>query len=548
MTDVKNQISRMKAMMSYGMQTENKNSYKAIEHQKEGADGKTYAIIREGSKFYIKVANKTNNVLKEDFDYIGGFRNRKDHEYSSYANALKNFDMKMMSIKESRGKNNIIIESWNPDKKEELALESTERMRKEIARQRQIMGNTKMIQENKNYTVNLDESECCKVDKECASTQKNNIKSTKTGKGEPTKQGGDPFTQNVDSEQKKTQTSNMKKQSKPVMYDTGTTKSIKESEQVLGWNDNADYLDTSNGTQIGDSAPFTEGEGTEKEMENGTVSEGVAMHNTDNQNSPAVGVGEIGDDAPFDEKAKNELQEADEVEGDDVELDDEADLEDEADLDDNELGSEEDFDFEDEGEDVDFDETDADDVDFESELDEPVDDEFDGDFEARLSTIEDMLSKIAEKMGIDTFESDDLYDDEPKGAEDMMDADEMADEMDEPMDDETEVELEMDDDMGDVEDDDDVEVFESRSYKKLMMKEDKMDYFGKHPAYRKEPMRVPTNKHQEMADYYDMNDESVESEQPFGQQIGDGAPFEVTPKQIENAIAESIRNIMKKKI
>ena len=171
-----NEISRMKAMMSYGSKTENSNQYSSVEYKREGADGKMYAIIREGAKFYMKVSDKTNNLVKEDFNYIGGFRNRKNYEYSSYANALKNFDMKLRSIKESRGKNDIIIESWNPDKKEELTVEATEKMRKEIARQRQIMGNAKLIQEKKNYTVDLTESSCCnKVDKECADTQKNNI-------------------------------------------------------------------------------------------------------------------------------------------------------------------------------------------------------------------------------------------------------------------------------------------------------------------------------------------------------------------------------------
>lgn len=525
MTNSNDQISRMKAMMTYGLQAESKNSYKTIEHQKEGADGKMYAIIREGAKFYIKVSDKKNNLVKEDFNYIGGFRNRKDHEYTSYANALKNFDMKMISIKESCGKNNIIIESWNPDKKEELAVEATDKMRREIERQRQIMSNASVIQEKKNYTVTLTESECCKVDKECADTQKNNIKKEKNGKGEPTKQGGDPFVEKPEAEMAKTQKANGKKEYKPVMA---------ESDQVLGWNDNEDYLDTSNGTEIGDSAPFTECEGSEKEMDNGTVSEGVAMHNTDNQNSPSVGVGEIGDDAPFDEKAKNELQEDEDFDGEDVE--DDVEFEDSEDVDIDDVESDDEM-FDDM-------EGDSEDVDFESELDEPAEDEFDGDMETRISAIEDMLAKIAEKLGVDAFEDDDLYDEEPEGAEDMMDADAMADEIsndemeEEPMSDEVE-----DESM-----EDDVEVFESINYKKLMMKEDKMDYFGKHPAYRKQPMSVPTNKHKEMADYYDMNDESVENEQPFGQQIGDSAPFEVTPQQIENAIAESIKRIMKKKI
>ena len=87
MSNTKDQISRMKAMMTYGLTTENKTSFKSIEHQKEGADGKMYAIIREGAKFYIKVSDKKTGLVKEDFNYIGGFRNRKDNEYSSYANA-----------------------------------------------------------------------------------------------------------------------------------------------------------------------------------------------------------------------------------------------------------------------------------------------------------------------------------------------------------------------------------------------------------------------------------------------------------------------------
>ena len=99
-----------------------------------------------------------------------------------------------------------------------------------------------------------------------------------------------------------------------------------------------------------------------------------------------------------------------------------------------------------------------------------------------------------------------------------------------------------------MDDEDDVEVFESKNYRKAMLKEDEMHYFGQHPAYQKEPMELPSNKHQEMPEYYDMNDDSVKNDAPFGKQIGDGAPFEIDPKTIENSIAESIKRIMKKKI
>ena len=85
MTKINNQLDRMKAMMTYGLQTESKNnaSYNSVEYQREGADGKLYGIVREGTKFYIKVSDKTRGALKEDFNYIGGFRNRKDNEYTS---------------------------------------------------------------------------------------------------------------------------------------------------------------------------------------------------------------------------------------------------------------------------------------------------------------------------------------------------------------------------------------------------------------------------------------------------------------------------------
>ena len=507
MNNVNEQISRMKAMMTYGLKTENKsNQYSGIEYQREGADGKLYGIVREGTKYYIKVSNKITNALNEDFNYIGGFRNRKDNEYSSYANALKNFEMKMSSIKEAVGNKEPIIESWNPDKKEMLAVEATDKMRREIARQRQIMANTSMIQEKKNYEVNLDEA-CCGVNKECSATQKNNIKKTSDGKGEPTGKGGDPFTKKVDSEHKATQKTNVKKEFKPVM----------EGDEVLGWNDNKDYLDTSKGTEVGDDAPFTETTCcSDKEMENGTVEEGTAMHNTDNQNSPAVGVGEIGDDAPFTEKAKDSLKEG---------MDDEPEFGDDEEP---EFGAEDEPEFGDNESEFGEEEPEMGDEEFEDEVESD-----DNDIEARLSSIEDMIYKIADKLDISEFDTDDkLYDDDEDDTsdEDFEDDNEFGEE--EP-------------EMGD--DEDEFEVYESVNYRK-MMSEDRLDYFGKHPAYQKEPMKLPTNKHQEMPEYYDMNDESVENEQPFGQKIGDSAPFKINPQDIENAIAESVKRILKKKI
>lgn len=547
MNNVNNQLNRMKAMMTYGLKTESKNnSYNSVEYQREGADGKLYGIVREGTKFYIKVSDKTKGALKEDFNYIGGFRNRKDNEYTSYANALKQFDIKMISLKEAKGNTKLMVESWNPENNEKLMVEATASMQREIARQRQIMGNAATIFESRNnYSVELMNEGCEKVDKACKEIEKGNLKGEKKHDccGDVTCNGGDPFTEKAkDGEDSKgvqaTQKTNIGKAKEPVT----------EGEQVLGWNDNADYLDTSHGTEVGDDAPFTEGEGTEKDLDNGTVAEGVAMHTQgENQNSPAVGTGEVGDDAPFDEKAKNELQESgffhnpdvaddeqlpdtpDEIvlDGEDVEDDFELDGEDDFGADD--FGGEEEEPFGDE-------ELEAD---FESDLDEPAL-EGEGDVVTRAEFDELMakLDAIAEKLGVDVFEDDNLYDDESEGEESS----------------EEDVDFDGEEDFGDEEsfedEEDDFEVYESRSYRKMMMKEDKLDMFGKHPAYQKEPMELPSNKHQEMPDYYDMNDDSVENEKPYGQQIGDSAPFEIDPQAIENAIAESIKRILgnKKKI
>ena len=40
-----------------------------------------------------------------------------------------------------------------------------------------------------------------------------------------------------------------------------------------------------------------------------------------------------------------------------------------------------------------------------------------------------------------------------------------------------------------------------------------------------------------------MNDDSVKNDAPYGEKIGSGAPFEISPEAINNAIAESIKKL-----
>ena len=136
------QLARMKGLMTYGMISESKKT--PVKDFIEGADGKIYAIIREGSKYHIKTTSKGKELVTESFDYIGGFMNKKNNEYSSYNQASKNLELKMRSLNEAYGINKP-VELLNPDKKESLIVEMTDSMKASIARYRQIMNNSASI-------------------------------------------------------------------------------------------------------------------------------------------------------------------------------------------------------------------------------------------------------------------------------------------------------------------------------------------------------------------------------------------------------------------
>ena len=556
--NVNDQLSRMKGLMNYGLKTESKNStYSSVEYQKLGADGNVYGIIREGAKYYIEKAANKKNLVKEDFNYIGGFKNRKDYEYSSFASAQKNFDLKMMSLREAyaNGKN-IVIESWNPDKKESLTVEATDKMRNEILRERQIMNNAARINESKPQVMFTEDDKTCGVcgSKECKCE-------------DPAKSADIEGYENLKD-------ANPKKSFRQSKHSTGKAKEandykpVKESAEVLGWHQTGQdakgnmadtYMDKTHGTEVGDSAPFDEE----------PVEEGTSMHSEgENQNNPTVGSNKIGDGAPFDKSGKvNEDVDDDMSDEDETYFEPKEDLDepvdDDTELDKPEEGLEDSP--EDEGDDEeefgsDLDDDDSDDDD-EFENDEDLDDdedEFDeDDLESRVENIEDTLEQIANKLGIDTndVDTDEFEDDDDLYSDDDSDDDDEFDEDDK-------LATESRRNRG-------YKIYESRAFRKAKraMNEDGMkpfsnknrvpqdnlnalDEFGKHPAYRKQPMTVPTHNHQEFDGYYDMSDESARNNTPFGTNIGNGAPFELDTEKVNKSIAESIRRnlrMLKKK-
>ena len=536
-------LSRMKALMGYGLQTESKKTpYSSVENQKLGADGKYYAIIREGVNYFIKVAPNKANLVKEDFNYIGGFRNRKDYQYDSFANAQKQFDLKMMSLREAANRNDIDISSWNLDKKEDVVVEATEKMKNELLRERQIMKNAMLINEKK--------AVCCDAPK----SAKDNIKSEKpeTGNAEDA----------VDHEK--------------AELPKEMTESVVNEEEVLGWNrGNDDYMDKSHGTEIGDSAPFDDAEARNiddgdkqvnktGEMKNGTVEEGASMHDADNQNTPTPGVGEIGDNQPFDGEKGKQIDEAfDDFGGDDDPMGDDLGAEEGEPMGDELAGGEEEL---------------GDEIGAEGDeiADDEMDDEvYEDDTESRLDAMEELLSQIAAKLGVSeapvddaAYGDDELFDDEEgdEFADDSdfgAEGDDFGGEEEEPIEDELNMDMPMENRRRGG-----IQIYETKAYRQAMRRQrmneegmtpfkdagrvpsgnmNKLDDFGKHPAYQKKVMELPPKDMKEFPGYYDMNDDSVRNDTPYGEKIGDGAPFEIDPQAIDNAIAESFNRLLRNK-
>jgi hypothetical protein len=94
---------RMKELMGIQPVNENKKS-SVVELTKIGPDGNVYGIVRENHEYYIKVTNKKNNLISEDFSYIGGLQNKKQEAYPSYAKAIKQLNLKFNSLNEAYGK------------------------------------------------------------------------------------------------------------------------------------------------------------------------------------------------------------------------------------------------------------------------------------------------------------------------------------------------------------------------------------------------------------------------------------------------------------
>lgn len=491
------QLDRMKTLMSYGInESTARESQSVVEYKTEGADGKTYGIVREGKKFYIKSApKKDTEIIAEDFDYIGGFMNKKNYEYLTYPMASKQLELKLMSINEACNANKPIMVEGVKTETAEWQINETKEMREELDRYAEIVNNVShILKEDKNggFTMNhtlpeapaknpsdekvnapFTDTAVAKLDKDLKETETN-----------PEKAGG-PYTQdgevsNKDMQSDKTPGNGADDGTyceKPKYVDTGVAGEhpkggkvvrvegkngrtvILTEAQVLAWNKSKDFMDKTNGTNIGSSAPYTDQVNGEESNQNESGAEHIheeatVVHNTDNQNSPTPGTNEKGDSSPFTEKPNNAVNEET------VNVNDVAGMGD--------------------NEDVPFPEVERNGA----YLD------FEQDFNDWLNAQEPTPVTVDNE---DSIEGGDEYQDDLDPS--LVDIGEVP--------------------------------YESKKQMKPNVSEGTvLDDFGKHPAYQKKPMTTPPNKEvlAGTADK-DWNDDSAKGEKPFGTQIGSSAPF-----------------------
>lgn len=478
-TTQENEIERMKQLMGYGLNESKShdNGNSNVAYHQVGPDGNTYGIIKECNKFYIKVApKKDTEILAEDYDYIGGYMNKKQYEYPTYTIASKQFGLKMKSLNEAYAtkekKNKVVLDK--PIEPAEWQINETKEMRQEINRFNQLMNNVDYIlsegKELEGKALQLGNKD---VDEDGGNAYQENpvsekeVNNMKENAPAP-KDSDDTYNEkpmSVDQVNKMKENSKDPKKADKT-YSKSTPKTLKltneQAEKVLAWSQDKNYMDTTHGTEIGhDGDPYTDEVDTIYEVV--FNSEDMNQHTGDAEKYME----------PFDDKVNEEV----------------------------EIDSETGLPTEDGGQML-------------------VDDE-------------EMLPDQA----LDYETRDDMDDFEPidNSGEDML-PDEVLD-------------YETRDDMDYV-----LESVVKNVLKKHLVKENKLDVFGKHPAYQKQPMTLPSNfEPSKFGKEWD--DDSVKGDKPYGTEIGHGGdPYTervidmLTDSVVDKLVASMTGEAGKKKV
>ena len=318
------ELDRMKSLINYGKVEESTQSgaiIPRVEYSQKAADGKTYGIIRECNKFYIKVApKKDTEVLAEDFDYIGGINNRRENEYATYAKASKQFDLKMMSINEAHAVK-VPVEQFKEQEESDWQINETKEMRSELNRFMQITNNVQSIlsEDKQGFTMNHDKVPEAPASHPSDKKVNSPFTDTAVANGDkdftktatdPAKQGapfdkdGEATNADMQSDKKPTGKTDATYTEKAQYVPDNTVADKKPSggkvvrvtegkrtlklteEQVLAWNKSKEYMDMSHGTEIGSTAPYEEAPFNEKVNEDVVDVNDVAGMEMDNEDVP----------------------------------------------------------------------------------------------------------------------------------------------------------------------------------------------------------------------------------------------------------------------
>ena len=138
------QLDRMQYLMGYRVPTNESKRSNKVEYHTLGADNKVYGILKEGNMYYIMTTEQGKEKLAESYEYIGGFNYRNENGYKSYNEATKQLELKMISLNEAYGKHaDVSVVDFNRGKKNLAVL--TEEARKELDRMHQIFENSQTI-------------------------------------------------------------------------------------------------------------------------------------------------------------------------------------------------------------------------------------------------------------------------------------------------------------------------------------------------------------------------------------------------------------------
>lgn len=145
MVNFDEQLSRMHYLMGYKMPVVESKS--GVEHSVVAADGKRYGIIKEGTKFYVKVSDAAKENIAESYEYINGVLAKKENEHKSYNSASKALELKLMSLNEAYN-GNVKASLFDSKSNEKMFANLTEEARKELNRMHQIFESANTIGKN----------------------------------------------------------------------------------------------------------------------------------------------------------------------------------------------------------------------------------------------------------------------------------------------------------------------------------------------------------------------------------------------------------------